>query len=121
MGDAWRNPPRRSAADDLLRILSTSISIFDSAITLLGEPSSGGVQMPGARAYCLHKEHSEQSRRRRRRKGEFTLILICQKTIRSLPFRPRKRNTFRPGPISRSTTSSYPMGHDLVLQDRSVG
>lgn len=54
MGDAWRNPPRRSAADDLLRILSTSISIFDSAITLLGEPSSGGVQMPGpAHIACI--------------------------------------------------------------------
>jgi hypothetical protein len=46
MGDFWRNPPRRAAADDLHRILSTSISIFDSAITLLGEPSAGGVQMP---------------------------------------------------------------------------
>jgi hypothetical protein len=48
MEHVYHNPSRRAAADDLHRILSTSISIFDSAITLLGEPSDCGVQMPGS-------------------------------------------------------------------------
>lgn len=32
---------------DIYRILCTSISIFDSAVTLLGSPPPGGVTMPG--------------------------------------------------------------------------
>jgi hypothetical protein len=32
----------------LYRILCTSISIFDSAITLLGDPPPEGVTMPGS-------------------------------------------------------------------------
>ncbi len=31
----------------IYRILCTSISIFDSAVTLLGSPPPGGVTMPG--------------------------------------------------------------------------
>ncbi len=48
MEDVCRGLSRRAAADNLHRILSTSISIFDSTITLLGEPSACGVQMPGS-------------------------------------------------------------------------
>jgi hypothetical protein len=54
MVDVWHNPSRRCDVDDLHRILSTSISIFDSAITLLGEPSADGVHMPGpAHIACM--------------------------------------------------------------------
>ena len=39
---------------ELYRILCTSISIFDSAITLLGEPSACGVSLPGpAQIECM--------------------------------------------------------------------
>ncbi len=39
---------------DLHRILCTSISIFDSAITLLGEPPVDGMHLPdAARADCM--------------------------------------------------------------------
>lgn len=48
MEDTHRCLSQRSVADNLHRILSTSISIFDSTITLLGEPSAGGVRMPGS-------------------------------------------------------------------------
>jgi len=38
----------------LYRILCTSISIFDSAMTLLGDPPPGGVTMPGpAHIACI--------------------------------------------------------------------
>ncbi len=38
----------------LYRILATSISIFDSAVTLLGEPSACGVSLPGpAQIACM--------------------------------------------------------------------
>jgi hypothetical protein len=38
----------------LYRVLSTSISIFDSAITLLGEPAPWGVSLPGpAQIECM--------------------------------------------------------------------
>ena len=38
----------------LHRILCTSIAIFDSAITLLGEPSACGVSLPGpAEIECM--------------------------------------------------------------------
>jgi hypothetical protein len=41
-------------AYDLHRILCTSISIFDSAIRLLGEPPDEGVQLPDdAHADCI--------------------------------------------------------------------
>ncbi len=41
-------------ACELHRILSTSISIFDSAITLLGDPMPEGVQLPGpAHIACI--------------------------------------------------------------------
>lgn len=54
MESAHSGLPCRAGADDLHRILSTSISIFDSAITLLGEPSACGVQMPGsAHVACI--------------------------------------------------------------------
>ena len=45
---------RHATTDDLHRILSTSISIFDAAITLLDEPSAEGVRMPGpAHIACM--------------------------------------------------------------------
>jgi hypothetical protein len=54
MEDVSHNSSRQCDANDLHRILSTSISIFDSAITLLGEPSADGVQMPGpAHIACM--------------------------------------------------------------------
>jgi len=46
MEDMGRGPRQCAPAEDLYRILSTSIIIYDSAITLLGEPSSEGVTMP---------------------------------------------------------------------------
>lgn len=48
MERACRFLSRQPGAANLHRILSTSISIFDSAITLLGEPSSCGVRLPGS-------------------------------------------------------------------------
>ena len=42
------------SSPELYRILATSISIFDSAITLLGEPSTCGVSLPGpAQVACM--------------------------------------------------------------------
>lgn len=41
-----RGPGRSVPAKDIYRILATSITIYDSAITLLGEPSPDGVTMP---------------------------------------------------------------------------
>jgi hypothetical protein len=48
MEDVRRRLSQHPTAGSLHRILSTSIFIFDSAITLLGEPSACGVQMPAS-------------------------------------------------------------------------
>jgi hypothetical protein len=43
-----------ASSPELYHIMATSISIFDSAITLLGEPSACGVSLPGpAQAACM--------------------------------------------------------------------
>jgi hypothetical protein len=45
---------RRASPDDLHRILITCIHLFDSAISLLGEPSPEGVKMPSpASIVCM--------------------------------------------------------------------
>ncbi|OPY69747.1 MAG: hypothetical protein A4E57_00997 [Syntrophorhabdaceae bacterium PtaU1.Bin034] len=45
---------RRTLNHDLHRILSVSIFIFDSAISLLGEPSEEGANLPGpANVECM--------------------------------------------------------------------
>lgn len=46
-------------SSEIHRILRTSIAVFDSAITLLGEPSGCGVSLPGPAGiacmrYILH-------------------------------------------------------------------
>jgi hypothetical protein len=46
MKGTGRGPGQSAPAKDLYRILSTSIIIYDLAITLLGEPSPEGVSMP---------------------------------------------------------------------------
>ena len=54
MSEERQRGTRCSLSDDLFRIVSTSISIYDSAITLLGEPPVNGVEMPGpAHIACM--------------------------------------------------------------------
>jgi hypothetical protein len=49
-----RYPDRAAAAVDLHQVLSMTISIFDTAITLLGEPPEDGVKMPtGGYVACM--------------------------------------------------------------------
>ena len=49
-----RYPDQAAAAEDLHQVLSMTISIFDTAITLLGEPPEDGVKMPtGGYVACM--------------------------------------------------------------------
>jgi hypothetical protein len=74
MKDVRRDGDRREAADDLHRVLSTSILIFDTAITLLAESPPDGFQMPSpAHVACMRSildslgvgEEEDEVRRRR--------------------------------------------------------
>jgi len=54
MTEVPQKAARSSVSEDLLRIVCTSILIYDSAITLLGEPSARGVEMPApAHIACM--------------------------------------------------------------------
>ncbi len=54
MREVRQSPGEYASSPELYRILATSISIFDSAITLLGEPSTRGVSFPGpAQVACM--------------------------------------------------------------------
>ena len=54
MTEVLQKAAHSPVSDDLLRIVSTSILIYDSAITLLGEPSAKGVEMPApAHVACM--------------------------------------------------------------------
>ena len=49
-----QSPGECASSTEIHRILCTSVAIFDSAITLLGEPSACGVSLPGpAQAACM--------------------------------------------------------------------
>jgi len=47
MNEAWPEAIRHPVPDDLFMIVSTSILIYDTAITLFDEPSPQGIEMPG--------------------------------------------------------------------------
>ena len=54
MEDAWLEATRCSVWIDLFMVVSTSILIYDAAITLFDEPSPEGVEMPGpAHIACM--------------------------------------------------------------------
>ena len=54
MGEVRQSSNEYASSTELYRILATSISIFDSAITLLGGPPACGVSFPGpAQVACM--------------------------------------------------------------------
>jgi hypothetical protein len=54
MNELWLKATRCSMWIDLFMVVSTSILIYDAAITLFDEPSPEGVEMPGpARIACM--------------------------------------------------------------------
>ncbi len=54
MDEAWLKATRCSVWNDLFMVVSTSILIYDAAITLFDEPSPEGVEMPGpAHIACM--------------------------------------------------------------------
>jgi hypothetical protein len=54
MREMKQNSEAYVSSPELYHILATSISIFDSAITLLGEPSTGRAELPGpAQVACM--------------------------------------------------------------------
>jgi hypothetical protein len=54
MREVQQSSKECASSPELYRILATSISIFDSAITLLGEPSACGVSLPSpAQVACM--------------------------------------------------------------------
>ncbi len=54
MREVQQSAKEYASNPELCRILATSISIFDSAITLLGEPSPCGMSLPGpAQVACM--------------------------------------------------------------------
>jgi hypothetical protein len=54
MKEVRQSSEEYGSSPELYRILTTSISVFDSAITLLGEPSTSGVSLPGpAQMACI--------------------------------------------------------------------
>lgn len=54
MNEAWPKAIRYSVSNDLYMVVSTIILIYDTAITLFGEPPPEGVKMPGpAHMACM--------------------------------------------------------------------
>ena len=54
MNEVWPKAIGHSVSDDLFMIVSTSILIYDTAITLFDEPSPEGIKMPGpAHIACM--------------------------------------------------------------------
>jgi len=54
MNEVWPKAIRHPVSRDLFVIVSTSILIYDTAITLFDEPSPEGVELPGpARIACM--------------------------------------------------------------------
>jgi len=54
MNEVWLKAIRHPVSRDLFVIVSTSILIYDTAITLFDEPSPEGVELPGpAHIACM--------------------------------------------------------------------
>ena len=54
MNEVWLKAIRHPVSRDLFVIVSTSILIYDTAITLFDEPSPEGVEIPGpAHIACM--------------------------------------------------------------------
>jgi len=54
MNEAWLKATRCSVSNDLFMVVTTSILIYDAAITLFDDPSPEGVDMPGpAHIACM--------------------------------------------------------------------